>query len=102
MCVAKMHEGRFELMQGQCIGAVDGTHVMLRCNSKADERKFFGRKGYATQNIMAVCDFDLTFVFVSAGWEGTHHDYSIFKRCVLNPNYCFPHPEPGITIGAIS
>ncbi|KAF7135779.1 hypothetical protein RHSIM_Rhsim08G0142700 [Rhododendron simsii] len=44
---------------------------------------------------MAVCDFDLTFVFASAGWEGVYHDYSIFKRCVLNERYCFPTPEPG-------
>ncbi|KAG5543672.1 hypothetical protein RHGRI_016433 [Rhododendron griersonianum] len=60
-----------------------------------DEKRFFSRKGYATQNIMAVCDFDLTFVFASTGWEGIYHDYSIFKRCVLNPRYRFPKREPG-------
>ncbi|KAF7132313.1 hypothetical protein RHSIM_Rhsim09G0200000 [Rhododendron simsii] len=85
----------YKPFKGNCIGAIDGTHVMIRCKKKEDEKRFFSRKGYATQNIMAVCDFDLTFVFASAGWEGTYHDYSIFKRCVLNPRYRFPTPDPG-------
>ncbi|KAF7151776.1 hypothetical protein RHSIM_Rhsim02G0038000 [Rhododendron simsii] len=85
----------YKPFKGNCIGAIDGTHVMIRCKKKEDEKRFFSRKGYATQNIMAVCDFDLTFVFASAGWEGTYHDYSIFKQCVLNPRYRFPKPETG-------
>ncbi|KAF7142958.1 hypothetical protein RHSIM_Rhsim05G0142000 [Rhododendron simsii] len=85
----------YKPFKGNCIGAIDGTHVMTRCKKKEDEKRFFSRKGYATQNIMAVCDFDLTFVFASVGWEGTYHDYSIFKRCVLNQRYRFPQPEPG-------
>ncbi|XP_058215820.1 uncharacterized protein LOC131326924 [Rhododendron vialii] len=85
----------YKSFKGNCIGAIDGTHVMIRCKKKEDEKRFFSRKGYATQNIMAVCDFNHTFVFASAGWEGTYHDYSIFKRCVLNPRYRFPKPEPG-------
>ncbi|KAF7154250.1 hypothetical protein RHSIM_Rhsim01G0123300 [Rhododendron simsii] len=78
-----------------CVGAIDGTHVMIRCKKKVDEKRFFSRKGYATQNIMAACNFDLTFVFASAGWEGTYHDYSIFKQYVLNERYRFPRPEAG-------
>ncbi|KAH7850417.1 hypothetical protein Vadar_032599 [Vaccinium darrowii] len=61
---------------------------MVRCRKKEDDRKFFGRKGYATQNILVVllvCDFDLTFVYASAGWEGSFHDNTIFKRVVYNP-----------------
>ncbi|KAF7133481.1 hypothetical protein RHSIM_Rhsim09G0055100 [Rhododendron simsii] len=83
----------YKPFKGNCIGAIDGTHVMIRCKKKEDEKRFFSRKGYATQNIMAVCDFDLTFVFASAGWEGIYYDYSIFKRNVLNPRYRFPKPN---------
>ncbi|KAF7152371.1 hypothetical protein RHSIM_Rhsim01G0089000 [Rhododendron simsii] len=85
----------YKPFKGNCIGAIDGTHVMIRCKEKEAEKRFFSRKGYATQNIMAACDFDLTFVFASAGWEGTYHDYSIFKQCVLNERYRFPKPESG-------
>ncbi|XP_024312852.1 protein ALP1-like [Brachypodium distachyon] len=29
-----------------------------------------GRAGYATQNVMGVCDFDMRFISVVAGWPG--------------------------------
>ncbi|KAF7142472.1 hypothetical protein RHSIM_Rhsim05G0083000 [Rhododendron simsii] len=44
----------YKPFKGNCIGAIDGTHVMIRCKKKEDEKMFFSRKGYATQNIMAV------------------------------------------------
>ncbi|KAH7858551.1 hypothetical protein Vadar_025207 [Vaccinium darrowii] len=74
--------------KGKCVGALDGTHIMVRCRKKDDDRKFFGRKGYATQNILVACDFDLTFLYASAGWEGSFHDNTIFKRVVYNPSSC--------------
>ncbi|XP_028098365.1 uncharacterized protein LOC114298058 [Camellia sinensis] len=49
-----------------CIGALDGTHVMARV-SEEYATSYYGRKGVPTQNILAVCDFDLCFTFVSAG-----------------------------------
>ncbi|KAH7841958.1 hypothetical protein Vadar_019492 [Vaccinium darrowii] len=56
---------------------------------------FRGRKGCPTTNILAVCDFDLTFVYVSAGWDGVSHDHYIFKQVTRDPTYKFPHPEQG-------
>jgi hypothetical protein len=29
------------------------------------------KKGILTQNIMAACNFDMQFIFVWAGWEGS-------------------------------
>ncbi|KAH7847435.1 hypothetical protein Vadar_025991 [Vaccinium darrowii] len=81
--------------KGKCIDALDGTHIIVRCRKKEDDRKFFRRKGYATQNILVACDFDLTFVYASAGWEGSFHDNTIFKRVVYNPRYQFPQSEEG-------
>ncbi len=28
-----------------------------------------GRKGHLTQNVLAVCDFDMEFVYILTGWE---------------------------------
>ncbi|KAH7842835.1 hypothetical protein Vadar_009643 [Vaccinium darrowii] len=81
--------------KGKCIGALDGTHVIVRCRKNKDQKLFYGRKGYPTQNILVACDFDLTFVYASAGWEGSHHDNTIFKRVVYNPRFDFPQPEEG-------
>ncbi|XP_062105355.1 uncharacterized protein LOC133816997 [Humulus lupulus] len=56
-----------------CIGAIDGTHV--RVSLPVDKQiPYIGRKGCPTQNIMAVCGFDMLFTFVWASWEGTTHD----------------------------
>ncbi|XP_062227767.1 protein ANTAGONIST OF LIKE HETEROCHROMATIN PROTEIN 1-like [Phragmites australis] len=56
-----------------CIGAIDGTHVLARVPASM-EAAFRGRKGVTTQNVMAAVDFDLKFTYVLAGWEGSAHD----------------------------
>ena len=47
---------------------------------------------------MAVCDWDMCFTFVLAGWEGTAHDARIFDIARKTPYMNFPHPPPGIFI----
>ncbi|KAL7601258.1 uncharacterized protein LOC128126144 [Lactuca sativa] len=73
-----------------CIGAIDGTHVRASVPQK-DEVKYIGRKGYATQYIMVVCDFNMCFTFVWAGWEGTAHDTRIFDEVLQIPDLNFPY-----------
>ncbi|XP_060960618.1 uncharacterized protein LOC115723519 [Cannabis sativa] len=77
-----------------CIGAIDGTHV--RVSLPVDKQiPYIGRKGFPTQNIMAVCGFDMLFTFVWAGWEGTAHDTRIFLEALRNTNLNFPKPPNG-------
>ncbi|KAM6548511.1 hypothetical protein CsatB_020187 [Cannabis sativa] len=77
-----------------CIGAIDGTHV--RVSLPVDKQiPYIGRKGCPTQNIMAVCGFDMLFTFVWAGWEGTAHDTRIFLEALRNTNLNFPKPPNG-------
>ncbi|KAK1310015.1 hypothetical protein QJS10_CPA08g00643 [Acorus calamus] len=40
---------------------------------------------------MAVCDFNMRFTFLSAGWEGTTHDAKVLAHAVYNPRHNFPH-----------
>jgi hypothetical protein len=56
-----------------CIGAIDGTHVLARV-SRHMQQAFRGRKSNPTQNVMAAVDFDLKFTYVLAGWEGSTYD----------------------------
>ncbi|XP_076938002.1 uncharacterized protein LOC143605954 [Bidens hawaiensis] len=86
-----LNNPRYYPMFEDCIGAIDGIHVRasVRLN---DQPKNIGRKGYATQNIMAACDFNMCFTFVWAGWEGTAHDTRIFNEALQIPNLKFPHP----------
>jgi hypothetical protein len=50
------------------------------------EASFCGRKNYATQNVMAVIDFDLRFTYVLAGWEGTAHDATVLRDALEQEN----------------
>ena len=49
-----------------------------------------------TQNVMAVCDFDLRFTSIVAGWLGSMHDTRIFKDTLLKFEAIFPHTPLGI------
>ncbi|XP_021724717.1 uncharacterized protein LOC110692032 [Chenopodium quinoa] len=60
-----------------CIGAIDGTHISIIVPEE-DQLRYKGKKGIPTMNILAVCDFDLLFIYVLTGWEGLAHDSQIF------------------------
>ncbi|KAH1057677.1 hypothetical protein J1N35_035742 [Gossypium stocksii] len=77
-----------------CIGAIDGTHIKA-CISPSCQIPYIGRKGEPTQNIMAVCDFSMCFIFAFPGWEGTVHDSRILLQALRKQELKFPHPPPG-------
>jgi len=58
------------------VGAIDGTHVLARV-PKRHRPAFIGTKHTTTQNVLAAVDFDLRFMYVWAGWEGSAHDARI-------------------------
>ena len=52
------------------------------------------RKGYTSENVMAVCDFDMRFIFVVAGWPGSVHETRVWADARAEyPS--FPHPPNG-------
>ncbi len=69
-----------------CRGAIDGTHIYLSC--KGSDRQTTGaevwrnRKSFMSQNVCAVADFSMNFVFVHAGWEGSAHDAAVLKDAI--------------------
>ncbi|XP_042753118.1 uncharacterized protein LOC111906945 [Lactuca sativa] len=73
------------------ISAIDGTHVRASIPQN-EEAKYVGQKRYPTQNIMVVCDFNMRFTFVWAGWEGTAHDTRIFNETLQRLDLNFPYP----------
>ena len=75
------------------IGAIDGTHipVTVPANQKV---MHMNRHGYTSENVMAVCDFDMRFTFVVTGWPGSVHDTRVWSDAlVAYENY--PHPPAG-------
>jgi hypothetical protein len=82
-------------MQG-AIGALDGTliHAIVPLEKQAAYRARGGTEYY--QNVLAICDFDMVFKFVYAGWEGVAHDARVLQAVVSNPDNNFPIPPPGL------
>ena len=81
------------LLQG-AIGALYGTlvHAIIPLDKQTAYR---GRgKGNCYQNVLAICDFNMVFTYIYAGWEGVAHDSRVLKEIVANPNNCFPLPPP--------
>ena len=61
------------------IGALDGTHI--QCYPKKEERHAYrDRNGLLTQNCLMACNFDLQFLYVLSGWEGSISDSLLFHK----------------------
>lgn len=90
----RLQSRRFSPYFDNCIGAIDGTHipVVVPANQVVQHT---GRKGYTSQNVLAICDFNMRFTFVVAGWPGSVHDMRVFKDAVDKYGNKFPHPPPG-------
>jgi len=63
---------------GDCIGALDGSHILIKVNQEMQTR-CRNHKGTISQNVLAACNFDLTFSYVLAGWEGSAHDGRVLR-----------------------
>ena len=42
------------------------------------------RGGYTSQNVLAICDFDMRFTFAVTSWPGSTHDSRILNHALAN------------------
>ncbi|XP_026423242.1 uncharacterized protein LOC113319182, partial [Papaver somniferum] len=68
-----------------CIGAMDGTHIPAMVE-KRNAAVYRNRHGITSQNVLAVCNFDLEFIYVLSGWEGSAHDSKILNDAMTKRN----------------
>ncbi|KAJ9568324.1 hypothetical protein OSB04_004290 [Centaurea solstitialis] len=74
------------------IGALDGTliHAIVPVDQQA---RYRGRgRGECYQNVLGICDFNMIFTYVWAGWEGIAHDARILREVAFSPTSGFPFP----------
>jgi hypothetical protein len=64
-----------------CVGAVDGTKIPIS-PPVAERAAFRDGHGNLTQNVLAVCNFDMKFTDVLVGWEGSTADSTLWKEAI--------------------
>ncbi|KAJ9538368.1 hypothetical protein OSB04_031101 [Centaurea solstitialis] len=76
-------------------GALDETliHAIVPASHQTTYRGRGGGRCY--QNVLGICDFNMMFTFVWAGWEGIAHDSRVLNEIAFNPNSGFPFPSEG-------
>ena len=52
--------------------------------------KYRNRKGTLSQNILAACNFDMKFVYILAGWEGSAHDMRVLSDAQASKGFITP------------
>jgi hypothetical protein len=82
-------ESKFMPFFKDAIGALDGCHVPVAIPSK-DAGKYRNRKGFLSQNVLGVCNFDLTFSYVVAGWEGSATDSRVLNETIGKNEFAIP------------
>ena len=58
-----------------------------------ESASYRNRKGILSQNILAACNFDLQFIYVLTGWEGSAHDAKVLNDALTRSNNRFEVPE---------
>jgi hypothetical protein len=78
-----------------CIGALDGTHISATPRLE-DLIRYIVRSGIATQNVLAIVDFDMRFIYASTGQTGSMHDTNVLFHALRHDHDTFPHPPQGM------
>ena len=90
----RMEHHKFSPHFNNCIGAIDGTHV--DCIVPAEVAlQYLNQYHRTSQNVLVVCDFDMRFTFVEAGWSGSVHDARVLNDATTKYSAHFPHPPQG-------
>lgn len=80
------------------LGAIDGTHIKI-CPPAAQHNDYLDRTMKHSVTLIAVCDAQKSFTYISAGFPGSIHDQRCFSMTTLGrsietlPNNFFPRKD---------
>jgi hypothetical protein len=69
-----------------CIGALDGTHIPAHVDHES-RLYYINRKRCPSYNVIGIVDMDMRFTYVGAGLDGSCHDMSVVRDCMVQLNY---------------
>ncbi len=80
---------------------MDGSHI-ASCPSAADRADARNRKGFVSQNVLAICDFSMQFLYLLCGWDGSVTDSYLYADARLSdlrvPDGCYYLGDAGFPI----
>lgn len=57
---------------------MDGTHINS-ITTEADQQAAHSHKGTVTQNCLAICSFNMKFMYIFSSWDGSASDSMMFQ-----------------------
>lgn len=73
-------------------GAIDGTHIRIKCPGGPDGPDYRNRKLYPSMVLQAVCDYQCRFIDTFIGYPGSVHDARILRNSHLYLMGTYPQP----------
>ena len=61
-----------------CVGAVDGTYIPVSLSTDDNKAAWCNCDEFTSQNVLAICDFDLYFTNALFGWERSAADSTLW------------------------
>lgn len=80
-----------------CVGAIDGKHIRIKCPSKTGS-EYFNYKKYFSIVLLAICDSKYRFIAVDVGAKGRQNDGGVYHSSSIgqklkNNNFNMPEPQ---------
>lgn len=68
---------------------IDGMHIPAVVNKNIE--RFRNKKGTLSQNVLAACSFDMIFLYVVVGWEGSASDMRVLNWAIKDGGFTVPN-----------
>ena len=65
-----------------CLGAIDVSHIACTL-SVEDQANSRNCKGFLSQNVLAICNFNMEFVYILSGWDDSVTDAFLYMDACL-------------------
>lgn len=64
------------------VGLIDGTHISIRAPIEEPDA-YINRKKFHSLNVQVICDENMVFIDILAGWPGSVHDSRILRNSTV-------------------